>query len=132
MIFKAKHVYHSKDFMQNGCILLHGYELSEECSNVAKVSDRTRICEVIKTEIDGYFYGPFDEPVNIYFEIKPTTYIPDGLILVIGNRVKMEILHGTLKGRTVEFLVEEVKDDQSNILKQEAEEHGNNLNKEEK
>lgn len=111
MIFKTKHVYHSEDFMENGHILLHGYELSEECSNVAKVSDRTRICEIIKTEIDDYFYGPFDEPVNIYFEIKPTTYIPDGLILIVGNRVKMEILHGTLKGRTVEFLVEEVKDE---------------------
>lgn len=112
MIFKVKHIYRSKDFMKNNCILLHGYELSEECSNVAKVSDRTRICEVKKTEIDGYFYAHFDdEPVNIYFEIKPTTYIPDGLILVIGSRVKMEILHGTLKGRTVEFLVEEVKDE---------------------
>ena len=109
MIFKAKHIYYSKDFMKNGCVLLHGYELSEECSNVANFSDRTRICEVLKTETSQGITGPLDGIENVYFEIKPTTYIPDGLILIVGNRVRMEVLHGIYKGRTVEFLVEEVK-----------------------
>lgn len=111
MIFKAKHVCYSKDLMENGCILLHGYELSEECSNVANFSDRTRICEVIKTETAMDLIASFDGIENMYFEIKPTTYIPDGLILIVGNRVRMEVLHGVFKGRTVEFLVEEVKDE---------------------
>lgn len=111
MIFKAIFVPHSEDFIKNDCIVVHGYELSEKSPNVAICSDKTRICKVIKTETSEGIRGPLDGLVDLYFEVKQFDYVPDNLILIVGNHAIIEILNGEFKGRSIKFSVEEVKDE---------------------